>query len=266
MSPGQFPLDQYLDRVGLAASASPTEDFLADIQRAQVTHLPFENFDICLGRGVDVSADAIVRKLVHQPRGGYCFELNGLLLMALHACGFRARAILARVHLSGTPTGRSHQLALVSLGKQQWLVDTGFGANTPRAPIRLEPGLTQQHGDQSLRLLEDPQFGVMLQSRIDGQWVDLYSSDLSTVCAGDIQIANHFTSTWPGLHFTTSRMASLVTQEGLVTLSNFNLREHRHGILHESTVAAGEDYLSALSQHFGIELDAEYEALAPLPP
>jgi N-hydroxyarylamine O-acetyltransferase len=106
MTDSSFDLDAYLERVKCPAVTRATEEGLEDLQRAQLTTIPFENFDILLGRGVSVAPAAIVAKLVHRARGGYCFELNGLHVMALKALGFDARPILARVHLSGSADKR----------------------------------------------------------------------------------------------------------------------------------------------------------------
>ena len=55
--------------------------------------------------------------------------------MALKSMGFDVRALLGRVHITGTPTGRGHQIELVTIEGKQWIADVGFGADTPRAPI-----------------------------------------------------------------------------------------------------------------------------------
>jgi len=101
-----FAPDLYLARLHYAGSVRPTEDRLEVLHRAQAYTIPFENFDILLGRGIALEPAALCDKLVRRARGGYCFELNGLFLLALRAFGFDARALLARVHLTGTPTGR----------------------------------------------------------------------------------------------------------------------------------------------------------------
>lgn len=106
----QFPLDEYCTRIGVPSSGMPTVDRLEELQRAQVYTIPFENLDIQLGRGIDLTPSYADDKLIRRQRGGYCFELNGLFLRALTAAGFEARALLGRVHLSGEPTGRGHQL------------------------------------------------------------------------------------------------------------------------------------------------------------
>ncbi len=78
-----FELDTYLDRLRYSGVVQPTEDQLETLHRAQVYTIPFENFDILLGRGISLEPAALFDKMVRRKRGGYCFELNGLFLMAL---------------------------------------------------------------------------------------------------------------------------------------------------------------------------------------
>ena len=122
-----FPFDEYCARTSTTTIGAPTIDRLEDLQRAQAYAIPFENFDIQLGRGINLDAEHLLNKLVRSRRGGYCFELNGLFLRAIQRAGFRARALLARVHVAGEPTGRGHQMSLVAMGDRQWIVDVGFG-------------------------------------------------------------------------------------------------------------------------------------------
>ena len=87
-----FDASAYLQRIGL--TACPTVDLagLKQLHQAHYYSIPFENFDIPLDRGIDVAPSAIFNKLVTQQRGGYCFETNGLLLLALQHFGFQCRA------------------------------------------------------------------------------------------------------------------------------------------------------------------------------
>lgn len=78
-----FELDAYFARIGYAGAVEPTEDCLEALHHAQVYTIPFENFDILLGRGSSLDIETLFDKLVHHQRGGYCFELNGLYLEAL---------------------------------------------------------------------------------------------------------------------------------------------------------------------------------------
>lgn len=104
----KFHVPAYLQRTGLSASITASEDGLVQIHRTQAYSIPFENFDIQLGRDIDLSPQALFEKMVFRQRGGYCFELNGLFLLALRQFGFETRPLLARVHLRGVATARTH--------------------------------------------------------------------------------------------------------------------------------------------------------------
>lgn len=99
-------------------------------------------------------------------RGGYCFELNGLFLMALKYFGFDARPLLGRVHVTGTPTGRGHQVELITIEDTLWIADVGFGEDTPAAPIPLELNRPTTLARQTVRLVDDERFGIMVQNKL----------------------------------------------------------------------------------------------------
>src|ERR1700732_171195 len=91
-------LHAYLARVGLRGRPS-----LAELHRAHITSIPFENLDP--HRGIPVSLDAgdLERKLVAAGRGGYCSEQNLLLKAALEALGHAVEPVLARVRVGAEP-------------------------------------------------------------------------------------------------------------------------------------------------------------------
>ena len=68
-----FDLEAYLNRVACSDAPMATEEGLESLQRAQLSTIPFENFDILLGRGISVEPEAIFDKLLYNSRGGYCF-------------------------------------------------------------------------------------------------------------------------------------------------------------------------------------------------
>lgn len=265
MNQHQFDLDAYLQHIGYDGKTTPTLDTLTALHHGQLYTIPFENFDIQLGRGIHLHPEAIFDKLVRKNRGGYCFELNGIFLMALKSIGFDVRPLLGRVHITGTPGGRGHQIELITLEGRQWIADVGFGADTPRIPIPLELNRPTIHDAQKIRLVDAGHFGTMLQTEKNDEWIDLYSFDLSHVCPADIAYGNHYTSTSPNSLFVCARIAALPVKEGVVTLFNYTLKKMAAG--HESVqeLAEGQAYLDALKRHFRIKLDAPYEKLRPLP-
>jgi N-hydroxyarylamine O-acetyltransferase len=260
-----FDLDAYLQRLNYAGVVHPTEEGLEALHRGHVYTIPFENFDILLGRGISLDPAALYDKLVHHARGGYCFELNGLFLMALQAIGFEARPLLARVHLADPPSGREHQLSLVTLRGRQWIADVGFGSFSFRAPIPLEFNRPTTHDGLMFRLMEAELFGIMLQTLKKSRWINLYSFDLGQVFPADIAVGNHFTATHPSSLFTFARVAALLTPTGRVSLLNRTLRRVSADTEQVQELGEGQAYLDALQTYFGIELDASYEALRPLP-
>ncbi|MEZ9082884.1 arylamine N-acetyltransferase family protein [Vibrio harveyi] len=263
----QTDLQAYLKKVGISQSLNINTDTLLLLHNAQHRRLPFENFDIALGRGISVAEQDIINKLIYRERGGYCYELNALLFNVLKTIGFDARPLLGRVHLSGIPSGRTHQFTLVTMGEDKWIVDVGFGSNTPREPL---PFVLNQdiHTDlQTFRFIEHELVGYMLQVQSyddPEQWIDLYSLDFEHVFDGDIVCGNHYTSTSPNSHFTSSRVAALATDSGIITLFNHSLKYRANGEVVEIELEAGETYLSALKTHFGIALDADYSSLKPV--
>ena len=208
-------------------------------------------------------------KLVQQKRGGYCFEVNGLLLLALQALGYEARALLCRVHTNGQSTGRTHQIILVSLAGQEWLMDVGFGGNTPNVPLPLQLGAQASGFGMRYQLAEDADLGYVLSCAAEaagdkGEWEPLYSFDLGHVTSSDIELGNYYTSTSPESFFTSARVAVLTVPDGQVVLLDDCLKLRHEGKETQLQLSDDESYLQALDKYFGIELEAEYVALAPL--
>ncbi len=261
--PRDFPFDfaSYCRRVGLQQTPAVSEEGLHRLHAAQFYSIPFENFDIQLGRGIGLEPWVVFEKLVNRPRGGYCFELNSLMLMALGEIGFAARALLARVHLEPGISGRTHQISLVELDGRDWIMDVGFGAGGPRMPMLLSPGWQGESNLGAFRLEQREPYGWLLQSRIDDHWIDSYSFDLGYAGPMDIDLGNHYTSTSPRSRFTAKRVASIPTGTGLVSLNNFKLTEIHIGNRTTREISAGPAYLKVLADKFAIELDAVYTDL-----
>jgi len=263
MSSEIFPLDEYCARIGTSTAVAATVECLEDLQRSQAYAIPFENFDIQLGKGIDLDPKHLIDKLIRSRRGGYCFELNGLFLAAIQRVGYEARALLARVHHGGEPSGRGHQVNLVTIDNRQWIADVGFGGMCPRVPILLEHNKETTHDGVIMRLCQH-ELGHLLQRKLGDGWMDLYSFDLAPVVANDIVYGNHFTSTHPSSFFTTSRVAVLCDPEGETRLLNFTCTTNRKGEETVDELSDDDSYLLELKTRFGIELDASYENLAPL--
>ena len=81
-------LDAYFDRIQWRGQAAPTYATLAKLLDAHIANIPFENFDVLLGRAVRLDLAGLQAKLVQARRGGYCFEHATLFAAVLDALGF----------------------------------------------------------------------------------------------------------------------------------------------------------------------------------
>lgn len=243
----------YLARIGLGAAPDADPAGLTAIQRGQRQNIPFENLDIRLGRRLSLEPDVVFGKLVSARRGGYCFEQNGLFLRALAALGFEARPLLARVWLAEPPAPppHTHTLNLVRFGDEHWSADAGFGGSDA-PPMRLaEREIVSEDGVRHL-LRRDPAHGWMLLRNGAPQ----YSFTEAQAWSADLALANHWTATAPESRFVQLTVVSILSPEGLISLTGSRLSRGGEAI----ELAGAEAFRAALGRHFGISLSADEAA------
>jgi N-hydroxyarylamine O-acetyltransferase len=68
-----------LRRIGYFGGREPTLDTLPALHLHHAQTIAFENLDPLLGRPIPLDAASLERKLIHDGRGGYCYEQNLLL-------------------------------------------------------------------------------------------------------------------------------------------------------------------------------------------
>ena len=265
MNEFKFDREAYLKRIGLTAAPANNEEGLHQLQRAQFFSIPFENFEIQLRHGIPLDPDSLFRMLVHRKRGGYCFQLNGLMFLALKHFGFKAHQYLARVHLSDPPSSRTHLISGVEIDGRHWIVDVGFGAGGLRAPIRMEEGTyTLGEGYQFAMEYREP-WGWFMKTFDNGKWKDSYSFDTTIVTEQDIKLGNYFTSNYPGSQFVRNRIASIPTPSGRVSVRDFTFTEVIDGVSTTTEINDGPEYLRLLSDRIGIQLNVDYSELKKVP-
>jgi arylamine N-acetyltransferase len=166
-------LKQYLERIGLREQFLPqnnpplTGETLSRIQSAQLAAIPYENLDLLRGIPLKLSPEALFDKLVLRQRGGYCFEVNGLMADALRAMGFLVTEYAARMLLGKTEVqARRHRVLRVHAEDGDFLCDAGMNREMQRIALRMEPGLVQSDGVSEYRLEQDKFFGWMLYQRL----------------------------------------------------------------------------------------------------
>jgi arylamine N-acetyltransferase len=253
-------LNAYFDRISYRGAAEPNLDVLQGLVTAHTRSIPFENLDPIMGVPVDdLSPEALADKLVHRRRGGYCYEQNGLMGYVLAEVGFRVRRWAGRVIWTVPPgaplPAQTHTVLAVSFPGSQgsYLVDVGFGGQTPTSPIRIETGSVAQTTLEPYRL-EDRGDGLVLQARIRGEWVPLYEFMTRTAPEIDLKVGSWFVSTHPSSHFVSSLMVARVTDDARVNLAGRDLTVHRAGASEKIRLADAAAVVDTLRDRFGINV------------
>ncbi|HIG43614.1 MAG: arylamine N-acetyltransferase [bacterium] len=153
-------LQAYLDRIGYAGPVRADFETLARIHKHHLLNIPYENIDVQFGRTVSLDIEPVFDKIVNRCRGGWCYEMNGLLAWALEEIGFSVQKLSGGVmrETRGDAALGNHLVLLVNISGTQYLTDVGYGDGLFE-PVPLTPGLIVQRGLQ-----------MELQQIDDGYW------------------------------------------------------------------------------------------------
>ncbi|MDY4300712.1 arylamine N-acetyltransferase [Pseudomonas salmasensis] len=250
----------YLQRLGYASPPPPTLQTLRDLQLRHVCTFAFENLSTLMHAPVPIDLPSVERKVLHEGRGGYCYELNQLFLALLLELGFDARGITGRVVIGGPPdahTGRTHRLSLVTLDGVRYITDVGFGGMVPSSPLQLDTEAPQATAHEPYRLTLN-QGSYTLWAQVGEEWRGLYVFDLQTQADIDYEIGNWYVSTHPGSPFVGQLKAALLAPGKRHTLANARYALHYLDQPSEKrTLKSADELLELLRDTFGIRLPDE---------
>ncbi|OFW99678.1 MAG: hypothetical protein A3E78_02475 [Alphaproteobacteria bacterium RIFCSPHIGHO2_12_FULL_63_12] len=135
-------LHEYFRRIGHDGAAAADLSTFRAVHRAHALTLVYENLDVQLGVPVTRNADAAFDKIVRRGRGGWCYEMNGLLGAALREIGFEVTFLAGGVMRDqrGDEVVGNHLVLLVRIDGEDWIGDVGFGDGLiDPAPLREGP-------------------------------------------------------------------------------------------------------------------------------
>ena len=258
-----MPVDTvaYFSRIGLPHSTHPDIDLLRSIHWAHLQTVPFENLDIRpLGLPVSLELDAIEEKIVHRRRGGFCYELNGLLAEILRQLEYEVIRVSARFLLEdGQYTPAFDHMALLVRtddSPKRWLVDVGCARSSPAYPLPLEDGLEETHAEtgNSYRVVRaDSEWELDMKER-DGEWKVQYRFEETAHDLSAFTDRCRFQWSDPESHFTRGALCSRNVYGGRITLTDSSLIRTRDSSRIEEPISTLEEFQTALFDHFGIVL------------
>ncbi|MBW4516702.1 MAG: arylamine N-acetyltransferase [Timaviella obliquedivisa GSE-PSE-MK23-08B] len=242
-------ISAYLQRIGYGGSIEPTVQTLGALQRAHLLTVPFENLDIHLGKPLNLDSDALFTKIVEQQRGGFCYELNGLLAEVLLQLGFEVSLLSAQVARKQGGFGENfdHLVLLVHL-EEDWLVDVGFGESFPE-PL----SLSQEGACGGYRLSHDGQYWLVQALKTD-HWQTQFRFTPDPHQFSEFHRMCVYHQTSPESKFTQRRLCSRATLEGRITLVDRRLILTRWGDRQERRLKTEQEYQQALADYFCIKI------------
>lgn len=246
-------LQGYLARIGFRGTPQVDLQTLGEIHRRHLLAIPYENLDVQLGRPVGLDIDGIYHKLVDQRRGGWCYEMNGLLAWALETIGFsitRLAAGVMRAHRGDEVLG-NHLALWVRLPDEPEpvLADVGFGDGALE-PVIIREGPFRQRG-----------FEFSLERLADAWWRfhnhpagGAASFDFRLVEADGVLLARQcrFLQTSADSPFTQVAVVQRHTPTGLLVLRGRLLSEIAPGSVSRRELVDIDDMAAVLSERFAL--------------
>jgi N-hydroxyarylamine O-acetyltransferase len=252
-------LDAYFARIGYTGPRDPTLATLTAVHSHHARAIPYEYLDVLLGRPIRLDPAAIAQKLIHNRRGGYCFEQNALLRDVLRALGFRVTALIARVRWlipADVTTTLSHMALRVDLAEGAFLADVGFGSRSLITPLAFEFDRVQLGSIEPRRLVQRDRL-IVQQTLHEDAWADVYQFLPDEVPAVDFEVSNWFTSTHPQSRFKQNlALARAGTDCRYAILNSEFIIRHTDGRAEKHPITSPEHLLALLAEYFGLHFPA----------
>lgn len=173
-------LNAYFERLGFSGSIAPNLTTLETLHALHPAAIPFENLSPLMDQPVLLDQQSLEQKLLHDKRGGYCFEHNLLFKRVLAELDFTVRSYAARSlwgHAADAIRPVNHMMLVVEIGGMSYLCDVGFGATTPTAPLKLRADIEQTTPHETFRLSAIGE-AFRLDVLIGEEWRPMYQFDL----------------------------------------------------------------------------------------
>jgi N-hydroxyarylamine O-acetyltransferase len=248
-------VSSYLNRINYRRPRDVSAETLRELHKAHLLAVPFENLDIHLKRAIVLDEERLVGKIVGERRGGICYELNSAFYALLTGLGFRVSMLSAGVARDegGFDPPFDHMALLVHL-EERWLADVGFG-DSFREPLLLDQRGSQDQNGESYRIVDAEESHLIVERRESESWKPQYRFTLDPYKLDDFGGMCRYHQTSPESPFTQKRVCTRATPDGRITVTGMRVIVTSGGEKHERELASHQDWLAALREHFGVEVE-----------
>ncbi|NLT49329.1 MAG: arylamine N-acetyltransferase [Ignavibacteria bacterium] len=248
---------QYLDRIEFYEEPEVNLDTLKKLHKFHLSKVPFENLDIHSGKIIILDSERIFRKIVHNLRGGFCFELNALFYDLLKSIGFDVTLISANAANKNGTFGEEfdHMAIIINIDNSLWLADVGFG-DFPIYPLELKLNVGQLDVNRIVKIVKhDEQYLKVVKSVQGNRFVPLYLFTLLPRQIKDFKQMCLFHQYSPDSPFTKNRICSIETENGRVTMTDTHLTITAEGKKRKYDIKNEQEFKHYLKEFFNIVLD-----------
>ncbi|OAA67442.1 arylamine N-acetyltransferase 1 [Cordyceps fumosorosea ARSEF 2679] len=278
-------LDRYFSLISLTNWKTlldhDVHGFFDQMIKGQLAHITYNTLSLhyMADKVVTLDPELLFDKIVDRERGGYCFELNVLLIHVIRSLGFEAMAVGCRMReKNSTSEGidrwrtTSHMAIVVLIHGERFLVDVGCGLKSPATPLRLQSGLDAESGltGQTLRMDLKPLAPTAVSQPVwiysmrfggeDASWMEVYAFADAEYLPSDFDVLNYYTVHASALTRIVA-VQSLFFEDGAsgtLSLVNANVTRNISGEDEPVTVLQSErERAEALERYFGIKLSSE---------
>ena len=256
-------LQNYLTDLALTTPTDLSLAFVTTLQQQHIAKYSFNSLAVILGEEISLELEAVSQKIVSQGLGGYCFEHNTLSFELLKALGYEVQLTLARVLYNQQKSApRTHRVTLLRHQQDTYLVDTGFGAYGPNAPLLLQPNLEQSLGEETYRLIQTSTvvsatspIEYDLQIFKDGAFFTLYRFDLATYSEADCLLGHFFSHKHPTAGFVNNLVISLKNDQRVIAIKNHSFITRQQGKEHQSVIETPQELHRLLTTQFHLDIE-----------
>lgn len=254
----EVDLDAYFARIGYDGPREATLEVLRRLHNLHPANIPFEAIDVFHDKPIRIAPEDVDQKLIHDGRGGYCFEQNTLFRRVLRSLGFAVEGLAGRVlwgyGAHDVPRPRCHMAIRVMIDGAAWLADVGLGGCVPTAPLSLDVETPQVTVHDTYRVIRG-RHSYRIELERDGVWKAVHEIDIAPVADLDYEVMNWYASDHPESGF---RKALMVARSA--PFARFTLLDNRltirlvTGEQEQHTLSVG-DIPQTLKDIFGIDPD-----------